>query len=96
MMTQREVDVFSKHALPGMALRAQRPAPKPLLKRCEGGCGVVVSQNKRRCLMCHQWELQKLLPKVRASLLKMEPEARALAIAGLPEEMRPSMVELAV
>jgi len=68
------------------------PPQRPLVRRCEGGCGQPVSNTKRRCKACYETYLNEILPLVRESILKLPPEERAQAIAGLPVELQPRIV----
>jgi hypothetical protein len=59
MNHEQATNVFLKHALPGMTLKAPSP---PLVKRC--GCGKQISGTRSRCMACQQEVLQELASQI--------------------------------
>jgi hypothetical protein len=62
MRHERAVNIFLKHALPGMTLKAPVQPVRPLHKRC--ACGRAISGTKARCLACQQDMLRDLASQI--------------------------------
>jgi hypothetical protein len=64
---RRDIENFSRLALPGMTLLAKLPEPKPvevksLFKRC--ACGQKISGTRARCMACQQEVLRDLAGQI--------------------------------
>ncbi len=104
-MTQHQVDTFIRHALPGMALRANpyvpsAPRARPLVKRCgydyEGTaipCRRPVSDNKRACRSCWEFLKATLKAKMAQKLAAMPEDQWIPLLLGLDPELRPELPE---
>lgn len=89
---RREIESFSRLALPGMTLLARLPKPKPaevksLFKLCQ--CGQKISGTRARCMACQQEVLRDLAGQIQdqdlldAMLDRSFPEMRDEMLRGL-------------